>query len=250
MDGVDAVIHLAGENIAAGRWSEARKREILSSRIDGTRTLIAAMSQLDRRPAVFISASGVNVYGSGPAEHDENSGGGDGFLGEVCRQWEAQAMLARKLGIRTVLVRTGVVLDPLGGALGKMLPAFQLGLGGRIGTGRQLFPWIGMDDLLDIYERLIREASFEGPVNAVHPDLVTQKAFSETLAKVLHRPAMVPLPQALIVALFGQMGEEALLADLKVLPSILLGVNHPFRHSNLQKTLAFCLGKQAIERGT
>ncbi|HSH09574.1 MAG TPA: TIGR01777 family oxidoreductase [Oceanipulchritudo sp.] len=243
LDGVDAVIHLAGENIAAGRWTAARKRRILASRVDGTRTLVEAMGKTHRHPKVLISASGVNFYQPGPDEQDETSPNGQGFLADVCRFWETEALVAQTMGVRTVLIRTGVVLDSSGGALARMLPAFKMGLGGPIGDGRQGFPWIGLDDLLEILEMAIRAETLQGPVNAVHPDLVTQREFSRLLGKVLHRPSVMRIPAFLVRLLFGQMGEEALLSDLRIRPGVLLARKHPFRFSNLGDMLAITLGR-------
>lgn len=243
LEDVDAVIHLAGENIASGRWTAGRRERILNSRVDGTRTLVEAMGRAKRAPAVLVSASGVNYYPSGSGTVDESSSRGKGFLSEVCERWEAEAMRARGYGIRTVCLRTGVVLDPAGGALAKMLPAFHMGLGGPIGPGRQRLPWIGMDDLLDIYERAMRDSSFDGAVNAVHPQIIEQRRFAKTLGSILRRPAVLPLPEWAVKGLFGKMGEETLLADLAVKPRFLEEGAHPYRHASLEDALAFMLGK-------
>ena len=245
LEGVDAVIHLAGENIASGLWTKKRRERILRSRVQGTRTLVEAMGRLSRKPEVFVSASGVNYYAFGSDAHEEEGEPGDGFLAEVCRRWEEEAVRARKHGIRTVCIRTGVVLDPRGGALAKMLPAFRMGLGGPIGSGEQGFPWIGMDDLLDIYERGVRDDQIAGPVNAVHPQLLSQGDFSRTLGTVLHRPARLRVPAWVIGAFLGQMGKETLLADLRVLPGVLTRHGHAFRHESLSAELAFMLGRKA-----
>jgi uncharacterized protein (TIGR01777 family) len=245
LEGVDAVIHLAGEGIAGGRWTPARKKRILESRIDGTNTIVKAMAGMSTPPTVFISASGVNYYEMGAGPHSEDGSRGGGFLAEVCEKWEAEAMKANGAGIRVVCLRTGVVLDPLGGALGKMLPAFRLGLGGPIGSGRQGFPWIGMDDLLDVYERALCLPGLAGPVNAVHPEALDQGSFSKVLGLVLRRPAIIPLPAAVVKLLFGQMGTETLLADLSVRPTKLLESGFQFRHSGLRETLSLMLGRQS-----
>ncbi len=244
LDGVQAVIHLAGENIAAGRWTAARRARILASRLEGTRTLVEAMRALPRPPDVLACASGVNYYASGVGERDELAPAGDGFLSVVCRQWEAEALRARQAGVRVVCLRIGVVLDPAGGALAKLLPVFCCGMGGPIGHGRQGLPWIGMDDLLDIYAAAISDAAISGPVNAVHPQQVTQRAFARTLGRVLGRPARLPLPAPVVGALFGQMGRETLLADLRVRPGVLLERGHAFRDASLETALAFLLGRE------
>lgn len=230
LEGVDAVIHLAGENIASGRWTRSRRERILSSRVEGTRTLVEAMAAQAPPPAVLVSASGIDA-------------GGDGFLAEVCRRWEAEAMRATEAGTRVVCLRTAVVLDPMGGALGKMLPAFQMGLGGPIGNGRQGFPWIAIDDLLDIILQAVENPSLSGPIEAVHPDRVDQRTFSRVLAGLLGRPAWVPLPAWVVKLLFGQMGKETLLASHFIEPERLREAGFAYRHPTLQAALAFLLGK-------
>ncbi|MEX0320669.1 MAG: TIGR01777 family oxidoreductase [Puniceicoccaceae bacterium] len=225
LTGMDVVIHLAGENIASGRWTRARKARILDSRIQGTRLLVDRMSDQEEKPSVFISASGVNVY--------EESG----FLATVCREWEKEAMRATELGIRTVCVRTGIVLDPEGGALKKMLPAFRLGMGGPVGKGTQAFPWISMRDLVALYLRIVEDDQLHGAVNAVHPQMPSQREFAQILGRVLNRPARIPLPAASVRLLFGQMGEETLLADPVVQPGILEETGHTFLDDSLESCL-------------
>lgn len=242
---VHAVVHLAGENIASGRWTEARRRRILDSRVEGTRTLVNALAAQERRPEVLVSASGANFYASSGDCQDEEAPSGQGFLSEVCQQWEAEALRAREAGIRTVCLRTGVVLDPQGGALAKLLPVFRLGLGGPIGSGRQGFPWIAMDDLTDIYVEAILNSRVEGPVNAVHPDLIDQRTFSRVLGGVLRRPAIAPLPAFVVKAVFGRMGKETLLGSLFLKPGRLEALPFRFRHSSLKSALGLQLGKFA-----
>lgn len=225
LDGVDAVIHLAGENIASGRWTAARKARIRDSRILGTRLLVDKMLQSRQKPSVFISASGINVY-------EEN-----GFLASVCREWEKEAMRASESGIRTAVVRTGVVLDPSGGALKKMLPAFRIGMGGPVGDGSQVFPWISMHDLVALYLRILEDDRLHGPVNAVHPQEISQKEFAKALGGALGRPAAVPLPATAVRLLFGQMGEETLLADPVVLPGVLEKLGHEYLDASLDACL-------------
>lgn len=245
LEDVFAVVHLAGENIASGRWTEKRRRRILQSRVDGTRTLVDALSAREQRPEVLVSASGANTYASSGGLQDESSSSGDGFLSEVCRRWEAEAFSARNSGIRTVCLRTGVVLDPQGGALAKLLPVFQMGLGGPIGNGRQGFPWIAVDDLIDIYVEAILNTRVDGPVNAVHPDVVDQGTFSKVLGNVLHRPAFLPLPAFVVKAVFGQMGRETLLGSLFLEPGRLQKEAFEFRHASLKAALGLLLGKPA-----
>ncbi|MEX0325540.1 MAG: TIGR01777 family oxidoreductase [Puniceicoccaceae bacterium] len=239
---VHAVIHLAGANIAAGRWTDARRKAILESRTNGTRTLVEAIKQLANPPEVLISSSGVNFYETDGQPKDEASAAGSGFLSEVCRQWEDEAMQAEKAGVRTVCLRTAVVLDPSGGAVGRMLLPFQLGLGGPVGTGKQGFPWIGMDDLLDIFIHLMESGSVSGPVNAVHPQCQSQGAFSKCLGTVLGRPSFLPLPAAMVRLLFGRMGEETLLANLNIRPGVLQSTGYRFRFETLEATLRHILG--------
>nr|WP_238710310.1 TIGR01777 family oxidoreductase [Oceanipulchritudo coccoides] len=243
LEGCHAVIHLAGENIAGGRWTKERRERILQSRIDGTRTLVEGMAACSDPPSVLVSASGINYYKTGSSARSEDSSRGDGFLSEVCEAWESEALKAQTTGIRVVCMRTGIVLDPLGGALGKMLPAFQIGLGGPVGDGTQGFSWIAMDDLLDLYAAALRDPQLEGRVNAVHPQQVSQRQFRKVLGSVLHRPTVFPLPAIVVKALFGQMGEETLLADLTVQPTKLMDLGHNFRFKGLEDALSFMLGK-------
>ena len=244
LDGVHAVIHLAGANIASGRWTKARRRAILESRINGTRTLVEAMRKQAVPPAVLVASSGVNFYAADGQPKDETSPTGSGFLAEVCRRWEGEAMEAEKAGIRTVCLRTAVVLDPMGGALGRMLLPFRLGLGGPIGGGEQGFPWIGIDDLLDIFVHLIGNGTVRGPVNAVHPQYQSQGAFSKCLGRVLGRPAFMPLPVAAVRFLFGQMGQETLLANLNIRPRVLQSTGYRFRFDGLDPALRHLLGRE------
>jgi uncharacterized protein (TIGR01777 family) len=222
---VDAVVHLAGENIASGRWTTSRKKGIRNSRIQGTRLLVDKLSGLDRKPSVLISASGVNIYEK------------QGFLASVCQDWEAEALRAEESGIRTACVRTGIVLDPEGGALKKMLPAFRLGLGGPVGSGTQVFPWIPLDDLLNLYMRILEDSVLQGPINAVHPEQISQAEFARALGHVLGRPAKMPLPAWVVKLFFGEMGKETLLASPRVEPGILEQVGHHYMHPSLDAFL-------------
>jgi uncharacterized protein len=243
---IDAVIHLAGSNIAAGRWTPAVRNEIWNSRIDGTRTLAIALEKMRHRPFVFVSASGVGIYGDrGAEELDENSERGDGFLADVCDAWEKEAEAVGDLGVRPVMMRTGVVLTPQGGALAKMLPAFRAGLGGPLGNGSQWMSWISIDDLLGAYYHAVLDQRCVHEVNAVSPEPVTNREFSETLAKVLHRPAAVSVPRPVLRAMFGAMADEAVLASTKVVPQRLLDARYSFRHEHLEDALRFLLGRPA-----
>jgi uncharacterized protein (TIGR01777 family) len=240
LDGVDAVIHLAGENIASGRWTTARRKRILDSRTRGTRCLVDALSNLKDPPSVFLSASGTNFYQQG-VEVDEKGPPSDGFLAGVCEKWEIEAMRATDSGIRTACLRTGVVLSPDGGALNKLLPIYRAGLGAVMGSGCQGFPWIGLHDLLRVYEFCLVNDSISGPVNAVHPDLVNQAQFSRSLSSVLSRKHFLRIPAWAIRLLLGQMGNEALLADLRVRPEALLRENFAFRDRSLKECLTSLL---------
>jgi uncharacterized protein (TIGR01777 family) len=222
LEGLDAVVHLAGENIAGGRWTEERKAEILASRIKGTALLVEAFAVLRDPPKAFLCASAVGYYGDrGDERVDEEATPGAGFLAKVARAWEGATEPAEAAGIRTVRMRFGVILTSRGGALAKMLLPFKLGLGGPIGEGRQGFTWIGLDDAIYAIHHIIRNDALRGPVNVVAPEPLPQREFARTLGRVLHRPTVIPLPEAAVSALFGQMGEEALLGGPFVLPTAL-----------------------------
>lgn len=243
----DVIFHLAGESIAGGRWHTERKRRIRDSRVDSTRLLVESLREVKARPAALVCASGVNYYPFGSEARVEGDSAGSGFLAEVCRDWETEAQRAEALGVRTVCLRTGVVLDPAGGALGKMLPAFRAGLGGRIGGGRQGFPWIGMDDLLDIYVSSWLDTELCGAVNAVAPEAVDNAGFTRVLGDLLGRPTVLPVPGRVISGLLGQMGRETLLADLWIRPEVLERRGHRFRHGRLADCLRFVLGRRIPE---
>ena len=239
----DAVIHLAGENVASGRWNAARKEKILRSRVDGTWELVDYISQLNRKPKVFICASAAaGYYGNcGDTIVDERSPLGSGFLAEVCRQWEETAAKAGLAGIRVVNTRFGMILSPRGGALHKMLPPFRLGLGGGIGSGEQYISWIGIRDLTEIFNFLIDNESLAGPFNVVTPTPVTNRDFTKTLGKVLNRPTIMPAPAFLVRLLFGEMADEMLLSSTRVMPTRLLEAGYRFQDVDLGRTLLSCL---------
>ncbi len=242
---VDAVVHLAGENIAGGRWSAARKRRILESRKTGTRLLCETLAARNQRPDVLVSASGANFYATGTATpQDESSPRGTGFLSDVCEAWEDGTSVAGRAGIRVVRLRLGVVLSPAGGALAAMLPLFQFGLGGRLGSGTQRMPWIALDDVVDIIHRALRDARYEGPLNVVAPEQVRNEHFTAALARVLRRPALVRAPGFALKLMLGrQMAEETLLADLALTPGKLLSLGYPFRFPELGQALPYLLGR-------
>ena len=229
----DAVIHLAGEPVAQ-RWTPEAKRRIRESRVEGTRRFIAA---LPAPPRVFICSSAVGFYGSrGDEILTETSAPGTGFLANLCAEWERAADEAQALGARVVKLRTGVVLGPEGGALQKMLPAFRLGVGGRLASGRQWMPWIHLDDHLDLVEFALAQPAVAGPLNAVSPNPVTNKEFTATLARALHRPAFLPVPAIALKAMFGEMA-SVLLASQRVIPRAALDAGFDFRHPELGPAL-------------
>jgi uncharacterized protein (TIGR01777 family) len=220
LDCVDAVIHLAGESVAQ-RWTDSVKARILDSRVDSTRLLVDSILAQEKRPT-YIAASGISYYGIDSERLvDESSGSGKGFLAEVTRQWEGAAQALTDADVRTVFLRTGIVLSAKGGALAKMLTPFKLGVGGRIGDGQQKMSWISLPDLVSVYVFAVENVSVRGAVNAVAPEPVTNSTFTKTLGKVLGRPTLFPLPAGLVKILFGEMGKETVLSDLGVLPKSL-----------------------------
>lgn len=240
----DAVVNLAGENLAAGRWTAARRARIRDSRVEPTRTLVAAMQGIKRPPAVFLCASAVGIYGgSGDAVVTENSARGQGFLADVCAAWEERAAQAEALGVRTVRLRFGVVLAAHGGALARMLPLFRLGLGGRLGSGRQWMSWISLADTLGAIGLALEDTRCRGPVNVVSPVPVTNAEFARELARALHRPAVLPAPAwALRLVLGRGLADEALLASTRAEPGELRRLGYTFRHPALSAAFAAALG--------
>lgn len=244
LEGLDAVVHLAGENIAARRWNAEQKARLRDSRVKGTNLLCETLAKLQRPPRVLISASAIGYYGDqGDRELTEESPSGSGFLPEVCRDWEAATEAATKGGIRVVQLRFGVILSPRGGALAKMLTPFRLGLGGRIGDGRQWMSWIALDDVVGCIHHALATDSLHGPVNAVAPRPVTNREFTKTLAKVLRRPTLFPMPGFLARLAFGEMADELLLASTRVFPRALLDSSYRFLYGDLESALRHLLGK-------
>ncbi len=238
LEGVDAVVHLAGENIAAGRWTEARKRRIRESRILGTRSLSEALARRDRPPRALVMASAVGFYGDrGDAILTEASPAGRGFLAEVVQEWEAAASVATAAGLRVVFMRLGAVLSEKGGALRKMLLPFRLGLGGRIGSGRQYMPWITLRDAARAFLFALETETLRGPVNVVAPSPVTNLAFTRALGRVLHRPTFLPLPAPVARIVLGEIAEELLLASCRAVPRILRESGFPHDHADLEESL-------------
>jgi len=243
MADVDAVVNLAGENLGAGRWTQARRGRILRSRIDATRTLVAAMLGVTPRPPVFLRASAVGFYGDrGDDKLTEASGPGRGFLAEVCQAWEGAAQPVEEAGGRTVRMRFGVILAANAGALAKMLPLFRFGLGGRLGTGRQWMSWISLEDAVGAIRHVLRDERCHGPVNIVAPGAVTNAEFTRELARVLHRPAFLPAPAwGLRLALGRAMANEALLASTRAEPAELSRVGYAFLQPDLEAALRVAL---------
>lgn len=237
VSGFDAVIHLAGESIV-GRWSAAKKTKIRDSRVLGTHNLAQALAQAKDKPRVFISSSAIGYYGDRADEVlNENSSPGTGFLPDVCREWEAATKPASDAGIRVVQIRTGVVLSPKGGALGKMLTPFKMGVGGKIGKGRQWMSWIDVQDWVSAVHYILKTDLLRGPVNLVAPNPVTNAEFTKTLASVLSRPAIFPMPAFAVKLAFGEMGETVLLGSQRVEPAQLAAHGYPFRFTELRASL-------------
>ena len=242
VSGCDAVIHLAGETIF-GRWTPSKKKAILESRVQGTTNLARAMAQAEVRPRVFLCASAVGFYGNGGDRiMTEESPSGNDFPAEICRAWESASRIAADAGIRTVNLRIGMVLSPKGGALAMMLPAFKCGLGGRLGSGRQWSSWIHIDDIVAAVHHLIQTESLAGPVNFVAPTPVTNAEFTRTLAAVVRRPALLPVPAFAARLAFGEMGTQLLLSGQRALPAKLQASGYSFRFSELGPALEDLLG--------
>lgn len=244
LEGLDAVVHLAGENIAGGRWTAARKQRILASRVQGTQLLSQTLARLARPPQVLICASAVGYYGDRGAEQlTEDSSPGDGFLAEVCRAWEHAADPARTAGIRTVHLRFGMVLSAEGGALSRMLLPFRLGLGGRLGSGEQYLSWISLDDAVRALAHLLAHQDLSGPFNAASPHPCTNAEFTRALGQVLRRPTIFPVPAWVLRLVLGEMADELLLASTRAVPARLLASGFSFAHPELVETLRLLLGK-------
>jgi len=246
LNGRDAVVNLAGENIAQ-RWTAEHKRAIQDSRVLGTRHLVAGLRQADPRPRVLVSGSAVGYYGArGEEPIDEDAPPGRGFLPELCVQWEREALRAEELGLRVVLIRTGVVLASDGGALARMLPPFRFGLGGPVAGGRQFLPWIHRDDVVGIVVTALDDDGWSGPFNAAAPEPVTNRDFSHALGRALHRPAFAPVPGPAIKLLFGEMS-EVITTGARAVPAQALVRGYAFRHPQLSEALAAALGRDEPE---
>lgn len=247
IEGIDGVIHLAGENIAAGRWTAARKARIRDSRVRGTRLIAGTLARLSRKPQFLISASAIGYYGSrGDEILVEDSAAGTGFLAGVCREWETATLPARDAGIRVAYLRTGVVLSSTGGALTRLLPIFRLGLGGQLGSGRQFMSWIALDDVVAAIAHVLTQ-DVRGPVNLTAPDPVTNREFTATLGRLLRRPTPFPVPAAILRIALGEMADE-LLGSQRAHPARLLDTGYAFRHPELEQGLRQALRPVTAER--
>lgn len=243
LEGLDGVVHLAGENIA-GRWTAAKKASIRDSRVKGTRLLADALARLSQPPKVLVCASAMGYYGDrGEELLREESAPGSGFLADTCREWEAAAGPAAQKGIRVVHLRIGVVLSPAGGALARMLPPFKLGGGGKIGSGKQYMSWISIDDLVGVIHHALATDSLRGAVNTVAPQPVTNLEFTKTLGRVLGRPTVFPMPTFAARLAFGEMADELLLASTRVDATRLTSSGYAFRYPELEGALRHLLGK-------
>ncbi len=244
IEGIDVVFHLAGENIF-GFWTEKRKKLIFDSRELGTRNLVAAIRKLTNKPRVLISASAVGYYGTkGEESLTEESLPGDDFLAEVCKAWEKEARVAEKYGLRTVQIRTAPVLGQ-GGVLAKMLPIFRWGLGGRLSTGRQWFPWIHLEDIVRVYLFAMENKNLSGPINASSPHPVRNKDFIRVLARVLQRPAFLTIPSFMLRLVLGEIS-QVILASQRVIPQKLLNSSFQFLFSNLEQALNDVIKKRPV----
>jgi uncharacterized protein (TIGR01777 family) len=244
LEGADAVVHLAGENISEHRWTDAFKQRLRDSRLRGTRLISETLAKLASKPRAFICASAIGYYGNrGDEQLTESAAPGDDFLAHVCRDWEEACQAARDAGIRVVNARIGVVLSADGGALKKMLTPFKLGLGGRIGSGRQYMSWISLDDLSSVLQFALANESLSGPVNAVTPNPLTNAEFTQTLGRVLGRPTLFPLPAFAARLAFGEMADALLLSSTRVVPQVLTQAGYHFKYTELEPALRHLLRK-------
>ena len=238
LEGHDVLVHLAGESIASSRWTDAKKREILESRVKGTRLLSETLARLSRPPSVFLSASAIGYYGDrGDELLTEQSAPGNDFLAKVCIEWEGATKPATEKGIRTVHTRFGIILDAQGGALAKMLTPFRMGIGGKIGSGKQWMSWIALDDVISGLKFLMGETSTRGPVNFVAPNPVTNAEFTKILGRVLSRPTFLPVPEFGARLAFGEMGDALLLSSQRVAPGVLKSKGFAFAWPMLEPAL-------------
>lgn len=238
LEELDAVIHLAGENVSGLRWTDEKKKAIRDSRVFGTRSMIETFDKLKQKPKVFISGSAIGFYGDrGNEELTETSAAGKTFLAEVCKEWEAESRRAEDQGIRTVLLRTGIVLSKDGGALAAMLTPFKLGVGGVIGDGKQWMSWVSIDDVVGIINYVLENENVRGAVNLAAPVPVTNEEFTKTLGSVLYRPTFLPLPEFAIHMIFGEMGDALLLDSTRVIPKRLQEAGYEFKYTDLKTAI-------------
>jgi hypothetical protein len=243
LEGFDAVINLAGENIAAGRWTDEVKRKIHDSRVNGTRLLSEAIARLKQRPAVFLCASATGIYGDrGDETLDEQSESGGGFLAGVCREWEQATEPAVQAGVRTVTLRFGPILAREGGMLAKLLTPFKMGMGGKVGSGKQYISWVAIDDVVNAIKLALNDASLRGPLNIVSPNPVTNEVFTKTLGHVLSRPTALAMPAFAVRLAFGEMADEMLLTSQRVIPKKLNDAGYEFLQPELEGALRKHLG--------
>jgi uncharacterized protein len=244
LEGHDAAVHLAGEPIAEGRWDEAKKRRVLESRANGTRVLSEALAGLSEKPAVLVSASATGFYGDRGAEvMREESASGEDFVSEVCREWEKGTLAASRAGIRVVHLRIGLVLSAEGGSLPRMLTPFKLGLGGKLGDGRQYVSWITLEDLVGVIRRALEDKHLHGPVNAVAPGALTNAEFTKAIGRALGRPTFMAVPAFAARLAFGEIADELLLASTRVEPARLKEAGFEFKHPGIDEALRSVLGK-------
>lgn len=238
LEGTNAFIHLAGENIATGRWTDSKKSRIRMSRVEGTKAVASTLARMDQKPSVLVCASAIGFYGDrGSKILDESAGAGTGFLADVCRGWEAATQPAEDAGIRVVHLRIGVIISQSGGALPEMLTPFKLGVGGRIGSGRQYWSWVSIEDVVGAIHHVIDNRTIQGPVNCVAPEPVTNNDFTKTLGSVLGRPTIFPMPGFAARLALGEMANDLLLASTRVIPGRLEASGYCFRQPDLRRAL-------------
>jgi uncharacterized protein (TIGR01777 family) len=243
MEGADAIICLSGASVGEGRWTAERKKVLRTSRVDLTRALVESLGRLKRKPRVFVAASAIGYYGNrGDEILTESSAGGNDFIAQLARDWEAESMRAEAAGIRTVILRFAVILSPKGGALARMVLPFKLGAGGRLGSGKQWMSWVALEDAVEIIRVAIADQRMQGPVNVAAPGPVQNSEFTRVLAKVLHRPAIFPAPAFALRIALGEMADELLLTSQRVIPEKLRGAGYRFRYENLEIALREMFG--------
>ncbi len=243
-DDFDAVIHLAGENIASSRWNAAKKKAIYDSRVKGTRELVNYVAHLQKKPKIFLSASAIGYYGNRKEFLNEKSSCGTGFLAELCQKWEEESRSLEQYGVRVAHLRFGMILDSKGGALHKMLPPFRKKVGGVIGSGQQAISWISLRDVVEIIDFILHQEQIKGPVNITSPNPVTNREFTKILAKELGVPAIMTMPAFAVKIIFGEMGKELLLSGARAIPKVLSQNGYEFIDRDLAATLRNCITEE------